>query len=801
MSLTPYVSASWAQLLDASNGYLEAIRRELSPAISPSERWHFELVSIAFDRPRYSETECERFGLSLAAPIKPTLRQIVYDDRDPPSIQDIREQEIYSGESLLPTRAGCVLVDGAPRVVRAELGPCLGLAPFERGWRAGNIWGDAVEFVREKGGVAITVRLADDSLPSSWAREPVSFDAPPKARVPFIEPALPPTVTVKSRADIEAFFALAQIDAPNIAVGAPQSLFERPPGERWSFDDLLRVIDWVQSDEAERARREAATPLRALGPGLVLARWLRRGLFLTMHTAIERGETMSFGPRLKPKKRAAFDWYPHDTWNAKPLAQLVRARAESEAWTPRCPSAHPVAIAELLRTLRVPAHVTPPKGWQVDASKKLTLAQLPLCDILEDGTILRPDRWTARTLPDALAFGGSLPSTRPLLISGAEPAPIESALAPTVARLGAMDCFDRDCMVLAATDEAIAVSDTDRGAFEWIEPRRPRADDRCLLRDTLTATVGAHAKGQPITRSLAARDATLALGRTLRIGFDRRVAEGSLWLSTDRIGAALDALRAGEIECVVRDTRLGREEWSDAATTDSLATVGDRVATGGTLATVLVPTDDEGLSPEERLLAAINGTSAGPVRERRTRWTGPDATVIDRAIFARRGVEELVPLAVDRARRVAQLRERERACEALPEDSRASLLDLVQEDLYRAERGNDLPPGVIALARWLLSWSEPIAQGSTLATRTGHRFVIESVTAERFFEGAAQVDALVHPATRDRILVEARATFLAMQRNETVSVAPDTTLERALEALVTPSSDPDAFALYVLRLT
>jgi hypothetical protein len=217
---------------------------------------------------------------------------------------------------------------------------------------------------------------------------------------------------------------------------------------------------------------------------------------------------------------------------------------------------------------------------------------------------------------------------------------------------------------------------------------------------------------------------------------------------------------------------------------------------------VLVPTDDDSLSPEERLLAAINGVSAGPVRERVTRWTGPDATVIDRVIFARRGVDELVPLAVDRARRVALLRERERRCEALPDnDAREALIDLVREDLYRAERGDDLPPGVIAAARWLLSWSEPIAQGSTLATRTGHRFVIESVTAERFFEGAAQVDALVHPATRDRVLVEARATALAVQREARVVVAPDATLERALESMVTQSSDEDPCALYALRLT
>jgi hypothetical protein len=225
MSLTPFVSASWAQLVDPATGYLDAVRRELSPAKSPSERWQFDLMSIAFDRPKYSESECERFGLSLAAPIKPTLRQIIFDDRDPPSISDVREQEIYSGETLLPTRAGTIIVDGAPRMVRAELGPCVGLAPFERGWRAANLWGDSVEFVIERGCVTITVRLAEDSLPSSWARAPVSFDAPPKARVSFVEPAVAKKVTVKSRADVEAFYELAQIDAPNVAVGAPQTLF------------------------------------------------------------------------------------------------------------------------------------------------------------------------------------------------------------------------------------------------------------------------------------------------------------------------------------------------------------------------------------------------------------------------------------------------------------------------------------------------------------------------------------------------------------------------------------------------
>ncbi len=800
MSLVPYVSSSWAQLVDPANGYLEAVRRDLSVSTSPSERWHFELVSIAFDRPRYSESDCERFGLSLAAPIKPTIRQLIYDEQDPPSLQEVREQEMYSGETLLPTRGGTILVDGAPRMVRAELGPCVGLAPFERGWRAANIWGDCVEFVSEKGGVAITVRLAEDSLPSSWARAPVSFDVPPKARASFVEPALPKKVTVKSRADVEAFFELVQIDAPNVAVGAPQALFGYPPGDGWSFDDLVRVIDWVQSDEAERARRETGTPLRVLGPGLVLARWLRRGLFLTMQSAIERGDAMTFGSKLKPKKRASFDWFPHDTWNARPLAQLVRARAESEAWAPRCPSAHPVAIAELARSVRVPSHIEPPDGWQVDASKKLTLAQLPLCEILDDGTILRPDRWTARTVSDALAFGGALPTARPLVIAAPQPAPIESALGPLVAKLGAIRSFDRESVVLAVTDDAIAVRDAETGAFEWIEPRRARADEGSLFREVLATTLGSRAMGEPFARSLATRDGTLALGRTLRIGFDRRVAEGSMWLSTDAIGVALDAVRAEEIECVLRDTRLGREEWKDASRTDSLAAVGDRVAAGGSLATTLVPTDDESLTPEERLLAAINGNSAGPARERATRWTGPDATVIDRAIFARRGVDELAPLVVERERRMAQLRERERACEALTEDARDALIDIVREDRDRAERGNDLPPGVIAIARWLLSWSDPIAKGHTLATRTGHRFVIESVTADRFFEGAAQVDALVHPAMRDRILVEARATTLALRREEPLVLAPDATLEGALESMGAQSSSVDSYGLYALRL-
>jgi hypothetical protein len=310
--------------------------------------------------------------------------------------------------------------------------------------------------------------------------------------------------------------------------------------------------------------------------------------------------------------------------------------------------------------------------------------------------------------------------------------------------------FDQRTRVLAITEDALGVS-AERGV-EWIERSPESASAKQHFRERFCCTIGAHDAGERYAETSSTRDGLLAVGKLLRVGFDRRVSKDSAWISTARIGASMDALCADEVESVVRDTRLGREQWSDRAITDSLADVGATIAPGQTLATVLVPSDDPSLSAETRLLRAIDGTPLGPAIARPVLWSGPAATVVARTVIARRGVDELPCVIAQRALRLRSLAARVEACERIEDESaRAALVELVREDEYNSSRGYDLPPGVVAIARWLLAWRAPLEKSSVLSLRDGARLTVKTVTAERLFEGAEQVDALVHRSMREQI--------------------------------------------------
>lgn len=745
-----FVRRSYDQLLNTREGYLERALRDVRIIRSDSGKWEMILREVNIERPRYGERECALRGLSLASLIKPTVQQIIYDDNAPPAIENIREQELYSGEMPLPTSAGTLVIDGAPRVVRGELGPCVGFAPFDRGWRYGNEWGDCLEFVAAKDGVQLTYRLAEDSISAMWTGEPPAMVAKGK-RTSLEEPALPAKLVIRTRADIEDFLGRYPLPPSSQTVIAPQSLFERSPDESWSSEDFARVLDWVRTDEAEKLRRDSVTPVRVLGPGLILARWLRRGLFLTAMDALDRGDTISFGPRAKPKRKRDFEWMPHDVWNTRPLAALVRTRAESEAHTPAACIASAVSVASLHRSLRVPAFVDVPDGWLATSSKKLTLAELPLCEMDSDGHIVRPDRFSARTIRSAMRVTASDSNIDPLPIAEPDVLAIDPALSSSIARATlAARSFERATEVLAKTADALAVR-TERGV-DWIELSPESSQNKRRYREQFTAPIGTHEPGARFTDTLETRDGLLAIGKLLRVGFDLRVTKGAAWVSTARINDAMDAMRAANVESVLRDTRLGREEWSDQLTTDSLADVGSTATDGATLATVLVPTDDATLSPEDRLLRAIDGTPMGPAIERPVRWSGPTATIVARTVMARRGVDDVVSVVRSREARMRALSARAEACASIADESlRESLLEAVREDEYNAGRGYDMPPGVIAIASWLLAWRAPLAVNSALSLRDDTRLTVENVTADRFFEGAEQVDLLVHPSMREAV--------------------------------------------------
>lgn len=83
-----------------------------------------EFVSYTLEPPKYDVEECRQRGMTFAAPIKVTLRLIVFDvdeETDARSVRDVKEQEVYLGEIPLMTANGSFIVNGTERVVVSQL--------------------------------------------------------------------------------------------------------------------------------------------------------------------------------------------------------------------------------------------------------------------------------------------------------------------------------------------------------------------------------------------------------------------------------------------------------------------------------------------------------------------------------------------------------------------------------------------------------------------------------------------------------------------------------------------------------
>lgn len=806
MPLTAWTDASWTRALSPTEGDLAAITREFALLVSESEQWRFELMGLSVARPRYSPNECARLAFDHSGVLKGTLR-VVFLDPDG-SITDIREQEVYLGELPLPTAQGTLMIEGLSRWVRAELAPCEGLAPTARGWRWGNRWGDSLAFVPVEGGVELSVRLAQDSLASAWTHEPaalveerrVSTKAKTKGKAKTVtvlkEPLLPSPTVLRDRADLEAFCRQIKLPRGDRVLGAPSDLLANVGDASWQPDDLARVLSWVQTDEATSAARALGTPLRVLGPGQVLMRWVRRGLFLTLQNAIARGDTIMFGSRSRPSRAPELSWMPADTVNSRPLGALLRERVLSASHAPMCPLGQPLTFARITRSVRVSECVEVPANWLTDTADKVT--QLALCELTPEGLILAPHRFAQPSLSTALALGGEPVCEAPLPLVGAQPAPLESTLAASIAQAsGAVRVWPRDTTVLVATPNAIAIACDLPDRSRWIEARAADEFDR----EALCVGPGDSRRGAVFAQSLLARESTLALGCTARVGYDRRVPEGAIWISTASLGTALNVRRAERRESQISDTRWGREAWIPRGRLGTLADVGDRVRPGESLATVSVPMKDESISPEELLLRAIDGASprAALSRERATLWREATATVIARWTRVRFGADDVPEATDDRVRARAELDARALACEALDESVREPLVEAIARAREQLSRGDELPPGVIAIAQWLLEWTAPLVAESSLVTRTGHRWRVAKITERALDSQGLVCDALLHPSAQALVDTEALVTGYALAKRAPVLLAPDEALAAAFARLKLEAIPSAPRALYLLR--
>jgi DNA-directed RNA polymerase subunit beta len=103
---------------------LNAVFKSVFPITDFSGAAMLEFVSYEFEPPKFDVDECRQRDLTYAAPLKVTLRLIVFDideDTGSKSIKDIKEQSVYMGDMPLMTNNGTFIVNGTERVIVSQM--------------------------------------------------------------------------------------------------------------------------------------------------------------------------------------------------------------------------------------------------------------------------------------------------------------------------------------------------------------------------------------------------------------------------------------------------------------------------------------------------------------------------------------------------------------------------------------------------------------------------------------------------------------------------------------------------------
>ncbi|MGX5844245.1 DNA-directed RNA polymerase subunit beta [Mesorhizobium sp. ArgA1] len=103
---------------------LQAVFKSVFPISDFSGSSMLEFVKYEFEGPKFDVDECRQRDLTYAAPLKVTLRLIVFDideDTGAKSIKDIKEQDVYMGDMPLMTLNGTFIVNGTERVIVSQM--------------------------------------------------------------------------------------------------------------------------------------------------------------------------------------------------------------------------------------------------------------------------------------------------------------------------------------------------------------------------------------------------------------------------------------------------------------------------------------------------------------------------------------------------------------------------------------------------------------------------------------------------------------------------------------------------------
>jgi len=103
---------------------LKGVFQSVFPIKDFNETAVLEFVKYELEKPKYDVEECQQRDMTYSAPLKVTLRLIVFDvdeETGAKSVKDIKEQDVFMGDMPLMTPNGTFIVNGTERVIVSQM--------------------------------------------------------------------------------------------------------------------------------------------------------------------------------------------------------------------------------------------------------------------------------------------------------------------------------------------------------------------------------------------------------------------------------------------------------------------------------------------------------------------------------------------------------------------------------------------------------------------------------------------------------------------------------------------------------
>jgi DNA-directed RNA polymerase subunit beta len=231
----------------------------------------------------------------------------------------------------------------------------------------------------------------------------------------------------------------------------------------------------------------------------------------------------------------------------------------------------------------------------------------------------------------------------------------DSGVTVVAKRDGIVEDVDASRIVIRSDEDGQKEMDSGVDIYTLIKYKRSN-QNTCINQKPIVHIGERVRKGWVIADGPATDMGELALGRNVLVAFmpwGGYNFEDSILISEKLLKEdTYTSIHIEELECVARDTKLGKEEITrdipnvgDEALKDldesGIVRIGAEVRPGDILVGKVTPKGETQLSPEEKLLRAIFGEKAGDVRDTSLKVPhGIEGIVIDAKVFSRKGQEK-----------------------------------------------------------------------------------------------------------------------------------------------------------------